>query len=108
MNTTEVSAALADVFTELIAGTKESAGPFVLNTGDAGLLRSLEAVTAGEASRSVNDGATTAAHAQHLKDCELNGMIGSIAHVAYHLGAIRQINKAGRGPRGGTFRSVSD
>jgi hypothetical protein len=29
---------------------------------------------------------------------ELNGMVGSIAHLAYHLGAIRQINQATRGP----------
>jgi hypothetical protein len=29
---------------------------------------------------------------------ELNGMVGSIAHLAYHLGAIRQINRAARGP----------
>lgn len=169
MNTTEVSAALADLFTELIAGTKESAGPFVLNSGDAGLLRSIDTLTAHDASRSVNDGATVAGHAQHLryglslmnrwaaegsdpfadpkwdeawkitavddrqwekirtgvrdesyrwlqvlktprqvKDAELNGMIGSIAHVAYHLGAIRQISKAARGPRGGTFRAVPD
>jgi hypothetical protein len=30
---------------------------------------------------------------------ELNGMIASVAHVAYHLGAIRQIAPATRGPR---------
>lgn len=29
---------------------------------------------------------------------ELNGMIGSIGHLAYHLGAIRQIDSALRGP----------
>lgn len=29
---------------------------------------------------------------------ELNGMLGSIAHLAYHLGAIRQIDRAARGP----------
>jgi hypothetical protein len=29
---------------------------------------------------------------------ELNGMIGSIAHLAYHVGAIRQIDRAARGP----------
>ncbi len=34
---------------------------------------------------------------------ELNGMIGSIAHLAYHLGAIRQIAAGARGPREGTF-----
>ena len=28
----------------------------------------------------------------------LNGMIGSVAHLAYHLGAIRQIDQAIRGP----------
>lgn len=34
---------------------------------------------------------------------DLRWMIGSIAHLAYHLGAIRQIHKALRGPREGTF-----
>ena len=34
---------------------------------------------------------------------ELAGMIGSIGHLGYHLGAIRQIAKAARGPREGTF-----
>lgn len=29
---------------------------------------------------------------------ELNGMLASIAHLAYHLGAIRQIDRATRGP----------
>ena len=35
---------------------------------------------------------------------ELNGMLGSIAHLGYHLGAIRQIAVGARGPREGTFR----
>lgn len=30
---------------------------------------------------------------------ELDGAIGSIAHLAYHLGAIRQLNSAARGPQ---------
>jgi hypothetical protein len=30
---------------------------------------------------------------------ELNGVIASIAHLAYHLGAMRQIDRAMRGPR---------
>ena len=30
---------------------------------------------------------------------ELNGMISSIAHLAYHLGAIRQIDRTARGPQ---------
>jgi hypothetical protein len=34
---------------------------------------------------------------------ELTGMIASVAHLAYHLGAIRQISKDTRGPREGTF-----
>jgi hypothetical protein len=33
---------------------------------------------------------------------ELDGVIGSIAHVGYHLGAIRQILPAARGPRDST------
>jgi hypothetical protein len=34
---------------------------------------------------------------------ELRGLIGSVAHTAYHLGAIRQIAANARGPREGTF-----
>ena len=33
-----------------------------------------------------------------VSEIELNGMIGSIAHLAYHLGAVRQIDRATRGP----------
>jgi hypothetical protein len=36
-------------------------------------------------------------------EIEVTGMIASIAHLAYHLGAIRQINKDARGPKEGTF-----
>jgi hypothetical protein len=164
MNTTDVNRALTRLFSELVDGQDNPTGGFVLNTGDAGLLRSLDALSAADASRSVNDGATIAAHAQHLRyglslmnrwateggnpfadakwdeawktsgvdvgawqeirnslrdethrwlealnsprdvtDIELTGMIGSIAHLAYHLGAIRQIDKQTRGPREGTF-----
>lgn len=35
---------------------------------------------------------------REVQEIELNGMIGSIAHLAYHLGAIRQINQTLRGP----------
>ena len=31
-------------------------------------------------------------------EAELNDVIGSIAHLAYHLGAIRQIDRSTRGP----------
>lgn len=35
---------------------------------------------------------------REVDERDLNGMIGSIAHLAYHLGAIRQIHRALRGP----------
>jgi hypothetical protein len=164
MHTTEVSPVLARLFAELADGASEKGGAFILNSGDTGLLRSLDKLSAGAASRSVNEGATIAAHAQHvryglslmnrwaseggnpfadatwdeawktssvsaaqweeirtgLRDeahrwlealrspreasaVELSGMIGSIAHFAYHLGAIRQIDRSARGPKEGTF-----
>lgn len=34
-----------------------------------------------------------------IRGIELNGVIGSVVHLAYHLGAIRQIEPALRGPR---------
>ena len=36
--------------------------------------------------------------ARDVVDMELNGMIGSIAHLAYHLGAMRQMDRSLRGP----------
>lgn len=167
MSVVNTRAAMRRIFSELIDGTEPSAA-FVLNRGDVGLLRSLDKLSAADASRSVNDGATIAAHAQHLRyglslmnrwaaeggnpfadatwdaawrvssvdaaawqeirsglgqeahrwldtlgspreisDLELTGMISSIAHLAYHLGAIRQINKISRGPIEGTFTDTS-
>ncbi len=164
MHMTEVAPVLTRLFAELVDGTSGQASAFILNSGDAGLLRSLDKLSAAEASHSVNDGATIAAHAQHLRfglslmnrwaaeggdpfaeakwdeawktvdvdtptwesirnglrdeahrwlralssprdvgDVELTGMIASIAHLAYHLGAIRQITRNGRGPREGTY-----
>ena len=35
---------------------------------------------------------------REVQDVELSGMIGSIAHLAYHVGAIRQISVNARGP----------
>jgi hypothetical protein len=32
-----------------------------------------------------------------------SGLVSSIAHLAYHLGAIRQIDGSARGPKAGTF-----
>ena len=164
MLTTELSSTLVRLFGELVNGAPKGGDAFVLNSGDAGLLRSLDKLSATDASQSVNDGATIAAHARHLQygvslmnrwareggdpfadatwdaawktsrvdeaewrtireglaeevrrwleslgsareisALELTGMIGSIAHLAYHLGATRQIAKAARGPRDGTF-----
>jgi hypothetical protein len=164
MHTTDITVPLTRLFAELVDGASGHTGAFILNSGDIGLLRSLDKLSAAEASRSINDGATIAAHAQHLRyglslmtrwateggdpfadatwdkawktvevdtanwqeirnglrdeaarwlralgaprevsDVELTGMIASIAHLAYHLGAIRQIAKDARGPREGTF-----
>ena len=36
-------------------------------------------------------------------DVEISGMVASIGHLAYHLGAIRQIGKSARGPKEGTY-----
>ena len=164
MPTNELRGSLTRLFSELVDGVNDQAQAFMLNSGDVGLLRSLDKISATEASRSVHGGATIAAHAEHvryglslmnrwareggnpfadaawdaawkisavddtrwedirkgLRDearhwmevldapravsaLELTGMISSIAHLAYHLGAIRQINKDVRGPREGTF-----
>ena len=164
MQTADIGPVLARLFSELVDGAPAGGEAFVLNSGDAGLLRSLGKLSADDASRSVNAGATIAAHAQHVRyglslmnqwaaeggnpfanakwdeawktsavdapawdeirgglrdeahrwlrvlqsprevaDVELTGMAGSVAHLAYHLGAIRQISKDARGPREGTL-----
>ena len=163
MHTTDIATALSRVFAELTDGPRHKLG-VVLNTGDGGLLRSLDKLSAGEASEAVHGGATIAAHAQHVRyglslmnrwaaeggnpfadatwdaawristvndaewqeirdglrdeaqrwqqvlktprevtKIELTGLIGSVAHLAYHVGAIRQIAKGARGPKEGTF-----
>lgn len=163
MHTLDSSKAFRRVFSELVDGTSPKGG-YVLNTGDLGILRSLDKISADDASRAVNGGATIAAHTQHLRyglslmnewasqggnpfanakwdeawkmsavndaqwqeirdglrdeaaewrqvlntprdmsSVEFTGLVGSIAHLAYHLGAIRQITKDARGPKEGTF-----
>jgi hypothetical protein len=143
---------------ELVDGPPDS-GAYMLNRGDAGLLRSLDRLSAAGASSSVPGGANIAAHVDHLRyglsllnrwadgdadpwkdadwktswrlqrvtedewrrlrsalttevrrwqralaeprnvtDVDLNNIVGSIAHLAYHLGAIRQIDRDTRGP----------
>jgi hypothetical protein len=36
---------------------------------------------------------------RELDVVELNGVLASLVHFAYHLGAIRQIHRAARGPK---------
>src|SRR6185503_3440400 len=67
MKTTEIAPALMRLFSELVDGAVERGGAFILNTGDVGLMESLEKLSAADASRSVDGGATIAAHAQHLR-----------------------------------------
>ena len=66
MHTLDTGKAFRRVFSELVDGTNPKGG-YVLNTGDIGLLRSLEKISAEDASRAVNGGATIAAHTQHLR-----------------------------------------
>ena len=158
MNTSELAGTMTTLFAELVDGAPEG-GAYMLNGGDVGLLRLLDALSAEAASASSEGGATIAGHVRHLsyglslmnrwtagenpfldadwsaawqttavsdaewaqlraelrdeahrwlaalgqprdvQAMELNGMIGSIAHLAYHLGAIRQIDRATRGPK---------
>src|SRR5262249_50027662 len=157
MNTTEVAETWTTLMGELVDGPPGRFA-YMLNVGDQGLLRSLDKLSASDASRAVPGGASIAAHVEHLRyglslmnrwsagenpfgdadwsaswkktavsdsewrelraalagearrwlevlrtprdlnAIELNGVVGSIAHLAYHLGAIRQINRASRGP----------
>jgi hypothetical protein len=160
MRTDGLTGILDNLFGELMHGVS-GAGGFMLNVGDRGLLRSLERVSAADASALTRTGSSIAAHVHHVayglsllnrwsrgenpfadadwaaswtktsvnesewealriqlrdeaarwltvlrtprevQDLELSGMIGSIAHLAYHLGAIRQINSNARGPAEG-------
>ena len=160
MRTNDLTRNLDNLFGELMHGVS-GAGGFMLNVGDRGLLRSLERVSASDASQLTRTGSSIAAHVAHVvyglslmnrwsrgenpfgdadwaaawkktsvtdaewealriqlrdeaarwlvvlrtprevQDIELSGMIGSIAHLAYHMGAIRQINTNARGPAEG-------
>ena len=64
---TDINTSLTTLFSELVLGAPVGGGAFILNSGDAGLLRSLENLSAADASGSVHGGATIAAHAQHLR-----------------------------------------
>jgi hypothetical protein len=67
MKTNDIIESLTTLFAELVNGVPAGGGAYILNSGDAGLLKSLDKVSVHEASRSVNGGATIAAHAQHLR-----------------------------------------
>lgn len=66
MNTATLAASLSALFTELAFGPPGTEC-FVLNRGDVGLLRSLDALSAEAASQSTRGGATIAAHVDHLR-----------------------------------------
>lgn len=157
MNTQEIAETLGALLRELVEGAAKDGG-YMLNPGDEGLLRSLEKLSAADASARTPTGSSIAAHVDHVRyglslmnrwsegenpfgsaewgeswrktavseqewrqriaalraeatrwlgvvshpreinEIELRGLIGSIAHLAYHLGAIRQINQLARGP----------
>ncbi|HEY9226659.1 MAG TPA: DinB family protein, partial [Gemmatimonadaceae bacterium] len=147
MNTRDVAPSLETLFAELINGAPGANGySYMLNSGDRGLLRSLDLLSASDVSARPTGGASIAAHVDHLRyglslmnrwaggenpfndadwsksweittvsdaewselrgalkdECrrwidvvrqpremstpELHGVIGSIAHLAYHLG----------------------
>ena len=149
--------ALRNLLTELAVGPPGKSA-YVLNPGDRGLLESLNALSAAQASARPQGRSSIASHVHHLHygftlanrrargedpyadanwseswrqqevdDAEwarrvtalgdeikrwreaisprdwdpvvLTGTIASIAHLAYHLGAIRQLNAATAGPR---------
>ena len=156
----DLHTSLSLLFAELINGPS-SDDAYMLNRGDPGLLRSLDALSAEAASKPSAPGAASiAAHVDHvcygldlmnrwsdgeadpwsgadwaaswrritvtdsewaalrerlrqstgrwqrslqtprrMSALELNGVIASIAHLAYHLGAIRQIDRSIQGPR---------
>jgi len=156
MRSDDLDRSLPSLFSELVFGAPAT-GAFVLNRGDRGLLASLDALSADEASR-VTGATSVAAHVRHLQyglslmnrwadgenpfrdanwaaawehptvspsawadlraslaetcrawhaslgsdrqvsGIELDGVLGSIIHLAYHLGAMRQMNGTLRGP----------
>src|SRR6476469_4700941 len=65
MNTRDLTETLATLFGELVDGPPGAAHK--LNRGDPGLLRSLDKLTAADASAAVHGGATVAAHVDHVR-----------------------------------------
>ena len=158
MTSDDLNRSLTVLLRELTYGAPLDAA-FVLNRGDAGLLASLDALSAADASQSRDGGASIAAHVDHLRyglslmnrwaagenpftdadwsrsweigavserewnrlrdrlrdeverwlvalesprqvtGIELDGVVASVIHLGYHLGAIRQIHPSARGPK---------
>src|SRR5215472_8237481 len=68
MNTESFSDTLSTLMRELVHGSPDPRnGTFMLNRGDEGLVGSLEKVSAAAASTTHDDGASIAAHADHLR-----------------------------------------
>jgi hypothetical protein len=159
VDTQSFASVLRTLFDELIGGSPDARRrTYVLNQGDAGLLVSLDRLSAAAAS-ATRDGSSIAAHVDHLRyglsllnrwaagtlpppeemdwaaswrknvvsdaewhdlrdalrreadawakilatprdvsEVEAGWLAGSVAHAAYHMGAIRQIDRATRGP----------
>jgi hypothetical protein len=157
MKTRDFGTTLPTLFAELVDGAPQDEA-YMLNRGDAGLLRSLDKLSATAASATTQLGSSIAAHVDHLRyglslmnrwsagenpfddadwsaswrktrvsaaqwrqlrdelgteahrwleslkkpreieQSELNSVVGSIVHLAYHVGAIRQIDLSARGP----------
>ncbi len=156
-----VRSAIGTVLHELFDGARDSGG-WILNSGDAGLLRSLDRLSATDASTvPANGRASIASHVDHIRyglslmneasagknpfenadwsaawrtvtvsddewsalraaladeaakwqknfsslvgggEMAITGVVASAAHLAYHFGAIRQMNPSVRGPRDG-------
>jgi hypothetical protein len=158
MENSTISAALHTLFAELVNGAPRDPS-YMLNTGDVGLVKSLDKISADDASRRHAGGASIAAHVDHLRyglslmnawksgvknpwagadwtaswkkttvseeewrrlrdafrqetqrwlamlgtvreldETSLTYMIANTAHLAYHIGAIRQMDRAVGGP----------
>src|SRR5437016_4571289 len=68
MPTSDFPNVLADLFSELVNGSPDpSLGTYMLNRRDAGLLASLEKISAAGASATSAGGGTIAAHVDHIR-----------------------------------------
>lgn len=158
MDNSAIARPLHTLFRELVDGVPRDPS-YMLNTGDVGLLSSLDKISAADASRRYAGGASIAAHVDHLRyglmlmnewkagvknpwagadwtaswkktavseeewkrlrgalgeeahrwlaslgkagdldETTLTYMVANIGHLAYHLGAIRQMDREIAGP----------